>query len=191
MSSIPISLSAQISNWQMTWDDVWQQVNGLPESTLTCQPPHGGWSIQQVIQHLALSEQLSLAYLKKKTLDLQRIPRRDIWYPWRKLALKAYLRSPLRYKAPGLVTEDKFPSEESMTQTVERLKANQTDLKAMVGGLPTEVIRMMVYRHPIAGRMDLDGMFLFFIEHIRHHQRQIQRILDSLPKQGCRQDMRS
>lgn len=182
------TFSQQAANWQMAWQMVWKDIEGLPETTLTSRPQQGGWSIQQVIQHLALSEQLSLTYLRKKTQDMQRVPPRDIWYPLRKLALKTYLRSPFRFTAPSLVTEDKFPRNESMDQTINRLKSNQEEMMSFLLGLPSGVRRHMVYRHPIAGRMDIDGMFMFFADHIHHHQRQIRRILADLPTPGIPPD---
>ncbi|MCF8237848.1 MAG: DinB family protein [Saprospiraceae bacterium] len=166
--------------WQDAWDNLRLQLNELSDHQINKTPTGGGWSIQQVIQHLGLSEQLSLKYLKKKTLDPSRIPKRDMGYPFRKAALYLYLASPFRYKAPGMVSTSQFPKKEDIQDTMVGLVANQEEMIQFIQHLPANATKGMVYKHPIVGRMDLDGMFWFFTWHIRHHIRQIKRIKKNL-----------
>ncbi len=162
--------------WQHAWDTLRLQLTDLSDAQVTRTPSSGGWSIQHVIQHLALSEQLSLQYLKKKTLDPSRIPKRDIGYPIRKAMLYLYLASPFKYKAPAIVSTSQFSKKEDIQETLVGLIANQEELIGFIQKLPAEATTGMVYKHPIVGRMDLDGMFWFFTWHIRHHIRQVKRI---------------
>lgn len=174
------------SDWLCTWDNLLGKIHHLEPELLTQSPAPESWSIQQVIQHLALSEHLSCRYLQKKTLDLNAIPPVDLFYPVRKALLFLYLYSPFRFKAPAMVATPQFP-EEAMGTTLNRLHANQAELIDLIMQLPDRTRRGLVYKHPIVGRMDLQGMLQFFTWHIRHHNRQINRIIKQIKAQETRQ----
>ncbi len=178
----PHTIPKQTTNkaWQDAWDTLRMQIKDLTDSQIIKTPAGGGWSIQQVIQHLGLSEQLSLKYLKKKTLDPSRIPKRDLGYPFRKAALYLYLISPFRFKAPAMVSSRQFANKEDIQETLVGIVAHQEEMIQFIRNLPPEATAGLVYKHPIVGRMDLDGMFWFFTWHIRHHIRQINRIKSNL-----------
>ncbi len=174
-----------IRHWLQTWDELMAQVQHFTPESIIQSPDQGSWSVQQVIQHLALSENLSLQYLRKKTLDPSTIPQKDFSYPIRKALLYLYLASPFKFKAPGIVSDNQFPNEH-FESTLDGLKANQKELLNFLANLPAQARTGLVYRHPIAGRLDLDGMFQFFTWHIQHHNRQIERIRYLFKEQGSR-----
>lgn len=174
-----------IQQWKKTWDQLLTKVHEFPSEDIVRSPAPGMWSIQQVVQHLALSENLSLQYLKKKTLDPAAIPSKDFSYPIRKFLLYLYLASPFKFKAPGMVSDAHFPIEPFET-TLEGLQANQLAMLRFLEQLPEKAKTRLVYRHPISGRMDLEGMFQFFTWHIRHHTGQVDRIHRLLKAQGTR-----
>lgn len=166
-----------IRRWHSAWTPIRSICSAFPETRLTTGPANGGWSVQQVVQHLALSERLSLVYLRKKTQDPSRILPRDWALPIRKLKLAIYLGTPLKYRAPAMVSTPALPVNESLAQTLEGLDRVQHELLDFLASLPIESRHGLIYRHPIAGRLDLDGMFTFFTFHIRHHRPQVERLV--------------
>ena len=171
------------NKWLRTWDQLMTQVQQFTPESVIQSPAEGCWSVQEVVQHLALSEHLSLRYLRKKTLDPSAIPPKDFSYPIRKGLLYLYLVSPFKFKAPPMVSAEQFP-DEHMDTTLAGLRSNQEALLTFIENIPDQAKSGLVYRHPIAGRTDLKGMFQFFTWHIQHHSRQIDRIGKQLKAQG-------
>lgn len=167
--------TSHIVEWLQTWDQLMTQVQQFTPESVIQSPAPGSWSVQEVVQHLALSEHLSLRYLRKKTLDPSAIPPKDFSYPIRKGLLYLYLVSPFKFKAPPMVSAEQFP-DEKMDTTLAGLRSNQEALLTFIDNMPDQAKTGLVYRHPIAGRTDLKGMFQFFTWHIKHHSHQINRI---------------
>lgn len=136
--------------------------------------------MQQVHQHLHLAESQTLAYLQRKAADPSGLPKADFKARLRVLSLELALASPLRFKAPAVANEDHFPHDESWEQTLQRITANHQAFHTFLDELDPRLARIQLFRHPVAGRMPVEGVFRFFRWHVCHHQRQIWRILGNL-----------
>jgi len=173
-------LKKALQRWDYAWRSLMAMLADLPEGLVSKQPAQGGWSVQQVLQHLCLAESQTLAYLQRKAADPAGLPDADIGSRLRVWALEAALASPLRFKAPAVAAEEHFPKDESWTETKQRIEANHAAILVFLDQLDPAIARKQLFRHPVAGRMPVVGVFRFFRWHVRHHQRQVWRILNGL-----------
>lgn len=173
-------LKNSVARWESAWRDLMTMLVDIPERSRCQVPPGGGWSVQQVLQHLYVAESSTLSYLRRKAEDPSALPRVNLASRLRVMALELALASPLRFKAPAMASEAHFPAEETWEQTLQRIRTNHQELHSFLRELDSRLERIQLFRHPVAGRMPIDGVFRFFRWHVRHHQRQVWRILGRL-----------
>jgi hypothetical protein len=145
----------------------WEQLNHAPA---------GQWSAHQVLAHIITSEKLSVQYMKKKILGIQDTTDTNWVEDARMWVFKISQRLPLRYKAPPLVVErtTTYPAMEAMFMDWDLVRS---DLKALLETIPGNLIKRRIYKHPVAGRINVQQGMTFFAEHIIHHQHQLKRLL--------------
>jgi uncharacterized damage-inducible protein DinB len=147
---------------------------GLGDEPLRRSPRPGAWSIVQVLGHLTLAEEGTLAYLKKKMLDPSAIPPAGLGSLARFLMLVAVLRSPVRRKAPALTADP--PAARSLSEARAHWDRVRRDWAAFLASFPAELTGRAVFRHPFAGRLSIGQTLGFMREHFRHHEKQIDRL---------------
>ncbi len=131
-----------------------------------------GWCALDVVQHLVLVEEGVVGYARKK---LQAAPQPVSLRDRAKLALLVLiLRSPIRFRAPvpQVIPKETFPLEVISVRWEEVRK----DLREILGSLPAERRKTLLFRHPICGALDPAGTLDFLEEHAKHHDAQIRRI---------------
>lgn len=155
-------------------------LNSLKSEKYNQQPDPKSWSAGQVANHLYLSEKLSLAYLRKKMSYPDTIPPFHIKSWGGILLYKLVFASGIKFKAPKQI---------SMWEIQEVLPADQLDRKwnelrvELFGFLREKYPQFrnrLVYNHPFAGRMTMNQMLIFLNDHIRHHTKQVRRILKKI-----------
>lgn len=138
--------------------------------------PPGQWSAIQVLAHLVTAEKMSVAYMSKKMAGIQETTDTGLLEDVRMLALKWSQRLPLKFKAPVAVVE-KTPAYPALEALLTDWDAVRQDLKKLLQHIPPALLRRKIYRHPVAGRLNVQHALAFFREHINHHQPQLQRLL--------------
>jgi hypothetical protein len=153
-----------------------RQVSGLTADRYN-QCINGKWSIAQILTHLLTSERLSLGYMKKKSLGVDKVGNSGVLESLKSSLLKASQRLPfLRYKAPKYVIENTpqpLPFEH-LNRDWDELR---NELRKFLESIEDKNIRKKIYKHPVAGRLDVVQAVTFFHEHIIHHLPQIKRLL--------------
>ncbi len=152
-----------------------RRTEGLDDAKLNQSPGENQWSVIQVFCHLMRAEELSLDYIQKKIKDRSRLQKAGLGSALRSAALALFLRSPLRFKAPARSAE--VPEAQDLPTTVSEWDRVRAEWRAMIAAFPVEIQDQAVFRHPVAGRMSLQQALRFMEEHIRHHAKQIDRIL--------------
>jgi len=147
------------------------------DDLLNQQPPGGGWSALQVMQHLMRSEMLSRKYLEKKLSFQPELKKAGIVTGLRGWMLNFYLRAPFKFKAPDNVDENSFPIRADLSELADQWLEERRTLRRFLEQQPAELFEKEVYRHPFAGRLSLAGMVHFFDGHFRRHREQIRRTL--------------
>lgn len=145
----------------------WEKLNSAPA---------GRWSVNQVLAHLITSEKLSVQYMQKKALGINETTDTTWLEEVRMFAIIVSQRLPLRYKAPKLVVErtPNYPAFEALMMDWDLAR---TELKSLLETIPGALIKRKIYKHPVAGRINIQHAMLFFSEHIIHHQHQLNRLL--------------
>jgi hypothetical protein len=136
----------------------------------------GKWSIAMILTHLVTSERLSLGYMKKKSLGIDTAGETGWAESIKSLLLTISQHLPFRFKAPKAVLESTPPalSFESLTKEWSTLRA---ELIAFVETIEQKHIHKKIYKHPVAGRLNIIQALRFSREHIIHHLPQIKRLL--------------
>lgn len=175
-------IEKRIRNLEKTHRHLIDFIADLPEEMYHHQISPSKWSIAQAANHVYLSEQLSLAYLKKKMSDLKSIPS---YHPksWVFLmALKLSIKSPIRFKAPLAINMWKDQPIRSQLDLDQNWSTLREELFAFIRTHAQEYGSHLVYRHPFTGRMTMSHMLIFLNDHMKHHFKQINRIYRQLPQ---------
>ena len=155
---------------------LFERLGGLSDEVLNRRPPDDGWSVIQVVAHLSLAEELSVRYLAKKLAEGGAdAPRAGFGSAFRSGLLTLALRSPLRFKAPTRSTD--VPERATFSEVAAHWDTVRSSLLATVEAVPPEVADRAIFKHPRAGRINLDQALSFMEEHFDHHLRQIDRVL--------------
>lgn len=153
--------------------------SNLSAEAYACQPDETTWSPGQIINHLYLSEKLSLAYLRKKMSYPETIPSYTLKSWWNTCLAKAILLSPKKLKAPAGIDmwQHKALPIPELSQQWDALRNEMKNY--LVDSYP-DFHDKLVYNHPFAGRMTMLQMLIFFNDHIDHHTRQLHRVVRRL-----------
>jgi uncharacterized damage-inducible protein DinB len=151
-------------------EGVLREVRGLSPAQRTFQPAPDAWSAVQVIQHLLLAERESVRFLKSGREPGRRSFKHRILH----VGVRLVLASGLRVKAPS---ERVLPQEDLSLEELEAAwQETRQELLEYLGGVPADRLKRQVFRHPIAGPLDIEQALDFFSNHLRHHRRQLARI---------------
>jgi uncharacterized damage-inducible protein DinB len=138
--------------------------------------PPGKWSVAQVISHLIASEQLSVGYLNKKILGIETAPKTGFPEQLKMIVLIISQRLPLKFKAPTVIVQN-TPNYENIEQLKMAWGKTRNDLKAVLEKFDDNQINRKVFKHPVAGMLNIQQALRFFREHIIHHTPQIKNLL--------------
>jgi hypothetical protein len=150
---------------------------GVSDKKLSASPAKGKWSINQILIHLLTSEQLTLAYVKKKSLGVDGLKNSGAWELLRMEILKWSQRLPfLKYNAPIYVVAN-TPEAVSFQELERRWTLTRMELHQFLDTIEESNMRKLIYKHPVAGRFDIIQCLMFMSEHYHHHLPQIKRLL--------------
>ena len=133
-----------------------------------------GWSVIQVFAHLETAEQGSTLYMRKKMKAGSNMPEFSLQHKIKFFLTKGLLQSSLKWKAPKIVANPEGGY--SLDEMKKRWRETRQETEQFVSDYPEELMNKAVYKHPMAGRLDLSGAIDSFIYHQRHHIHQIRRI---------------
>ena len=135
------------------------------------------WSIAQILTHLLTSERLSVGYMKKKSLGINSIQNSGLAEEVRYGLLKMSQRIPfLKYRAPKVVVEN-TPLALPFEDLKREWQSLRDDLRTFLDSIDERNISKKIYKHPVAGRLNVKQAIGFFGEHFNHHLPQIKRLL--------------
>ena len=150
-------------------------LEGVDEGVLRRPRDDGGWSILQILGHLALAEHHTLSYIRKKVQDPSALPRAGALSFWRMAVVVVALRSPYRAKAPERTAHPEAGT--TLAAVRERWDGVRQDWQELIDACPPSLVDRAVFRHPSVGLVSLAHTLAFLQAHQSHHRRQIQRRL--------------
>jgi uncharacterized damage-inducible protein DinB len=135
----------------------------------------GGWSVLQIMGHLALAEHHTLVSIRKRIQDPSTLTRAGAKSFWRMAAVVVALRTPLRIKAPERTAHPEPNT--SLDAVREHWDGVRQDWQELIDGFPPSLLDRAVFRHPRVGLVSLAHTLAFLRAHQDHHGRQIRHRL--------------
>jgi len=157
------------------------EIKILNDDELNYKPKPDKWSIIQVIHHLIKSEQLSVVYIKRKISNKSNIDKSNLRSKFNAFALKWGLNFPIKFKAPASVSNvPDFDTFENTTSKWDNVRNSFIDL---INNTSERILYRNIFKHPIAGKMNIIGTLDFFDAHFQHHKKQIKSLLTHLTQE--------
>ncbi len=148
-------------------------VRGWPEARLQFHPAPGQWSALQVFDHIERTERVILDAAKAGVVRPHSLGARDrLGY----LFLEKVFQTERKVKVPSSAKIVLPGAEPGMDNVLARWQETRNDLRVFYDALTPEQLRRGIFRHPVAGWMDMTRILGFFSVHITHHVFQIQRL---------------
>lgn len=154
---------------------LFQMIQNQGDDILNKKPAPGKWSPIQILHHLILAESGTYQYVKKKTGNPDQLEKSG----WREklnyIILSIFLKAPLKWKAPKVASD--LPEQDSLSHTADLYSALRSEWKQLIEEMPEDISDKKIFRHPIAGRMNLEDTLGFMELHAKRHFNQIREIL--------------
>lgn len=154
------------------------ELKNYDDDLLNKQPAPSKWSVAEVIAHLITAEEMSLKYLSKKIQDTSKEKPETLKSKYRWLLVQIVFTFNIKFKAPEIV-EPKMGY-----QSLATLEAKWSDVRnqtlQVLQKLSDEEVNKTLWKHAIAGKMNLQHMVQFFGMHYNRHKKQIERTLKAV-----------
>ncbi len=150
------------------------------DEVLNRKPAPDAWSVNEVIDHLLIAEEASLQYLQKKTRDISKEGLAG-FAGWRRLTVvKLLFVLPIKFKVPALVAPTK--TDYRLTDLENRWAGVRNQTHILLAQLGDADLNKTIWKHTIAGKMNIYQMMEFFTIHFDRHRKQIERTLRAVQK---------
>ncbi|PJJ59897.1 DinB family protein [Hymenobacter chitinivorans] len=140
-------------------------------------PGVGQWSAAQVVQHLLVAETGIGQYISKKIQQEEGLTKTSFMTFVRSRVLRLALRLPfLRFKAPkylAALTPDTVPPLPELRADWERVRRQ---LEQILNEFPSLLLNRDIFKHPRSGMLNIYQTLDFMVDHVLHHQKQLERI---------------
>ena len=158
--------------------DLIQELSKLDSTVLNKRPKPETWTVIQNLLHLVMAEASSVAYMRKKLSFTSQLPKAGFKSRFRRMLLSLAFALPFKFKAPkGL---DILPEFTDFNELSSKWALQRLDLQRFIETLPENVIDGEIWRHQVAGKMNIAQMLDFFYDHVKRHQEQIKRALHDI-----------
>lgn len=140
-------------------------------------PAAGQWSAAQVVHHLLVSETGIGDYIDKKVEQAEGLEKAGLVHTAKSLLLRALLRLPfLKFKAPSrlkALTPTEVPP---LPELREQWASVRRRLEQTLNEYPSKLLNRAIFKHPRSGMLTIYQTLDFMVDHVLHHQRQVERI---------------
>ncbi len=150
--------------------------DALTSAQRSFRPSDGGWTADEVAQHLVKSETGTLHIVQKQAAAGD--ARRDVGTPdeARLAALESFLRSDSRVPMPEGQAPHIAPTSPPDAAWRDRFAAFGIDWHTLADTMPAELEPVGLMSHFRAGAISAAGCARFLGAHIDHHTRQLERL---------------
>lgn len=154
-------------------------LQAFESSQLTRIPADGKWSAIMTMHHLILAEGGSITYCKKKMSFNPELVDATEEQIKMETKLPYLLRSP-KYKveAPQGLSVEFLDNTMTLDEASEKWTAVRKEVRDFIENQPDVSFSKALYKHPLAGKMRLIGMLMFFDGHLDSHISQIKSNFD-------------
>jgi uncharacterized damage-inducible protein DinB len=154
-----------------------EELTLVDEKKLQQAPGDDKWSIVHTLTHLLTSERMSLQYMKKKSLGVDKLGNSGVLESFKFRLLQISQRVVLlKYKAPRIVVEQ-TPKTLSFQELQRQWEIARNELKDFLNTIEEKNVRKKIYKHPVMGMLDAVQGVAFLREHFIHHLPQLKKLI--------------
>jgi uncharacterized damage-inducible protein DinB len=154
-----------------------QELSAYDNDRLNRKPSPEAWSVTQVMLHLIEAELMATQYIEKKLSFGVNIPRAGFKSAVRRKLLSLAFALPIKIKAPEKLNG--FPDYSDFNELKTRWASQRLALQELINKMPDNVLDGEIFKHIVAGKMNIAQMISFFNEHFNRHKKQIARTLQA------------
>ncbi len=145
-------------------------------------PATGHWSATQVVHHLFFIEGNIVKYVQKKMHADELLPKVGLFTRLRARLVRLMLRLPgFKYKAPrGVATLTDAGEVPPLPELRREWEALRREMERLLNEFPGRQLNRAIFPHPRSGRITMYQVMDFLLDHLLHHQQQINRITKAL-----------
>lgn len=149
-------------------------------------PTAGKWSAVQVVHHLLFIEGNIIQYIQKKMQSEEALPKVGLLTRLRAQFVRLFLRLPgLKAKAPrGVATLTDAGDLPSLPELRATWEASRRQLERLLNEFPGRQLNRAIFPHPRSGQINIYQVMEFLLDHLLHHQQQMDRITKVLRPAG-------
>ena len=155
--------------------NLFNELKNYSDEVINKKPAPEKWSVAEVIAHLITAEEMSLKYLSKKIQDTSKESDEGLKNKYRWLLVQIVFTFNIKFKAPEIV-EPKMGY-----QSLGALETKWSDVRNQtlqtLQKLSEEEVNKTLWKHALAGKMNLHHMVQFFGVHYNRHKKQIERTI--------------
>jgi len=160
--------------------DLFEMISNLSAEQINEKPLSGKWSISEIISHLITAEKLSVNYIQKKIQGVNTVKNSGLFEELKMLVLKISQRiEGLKFKAPGYVVNNTVVYSDIAELKKEWSKTRE-DFRQLLERMEDKHLEKKIYKHAIAGYLNIQHALMFFREHVTHHRPQIGKLIKTL-----------
>ena len=168
-------LEKQFTELETERKNLFSDLKKYSDEVINKKPSPAKWSVAEVIAHLITAEEMSLKYLSKKIQDTSKEGEESFKNKYRWLLVQIVFTFNIKFKAPEIV-------EPNMGyQTLSDLEGKWSNIRYQtlqaLQKLSEEEANKTLWKHALAGKMNLHHMVQFFGVHYNRHKKQIERTL--------------
>jgi len=165
---------ARLNELETLRKEIVSEYDAYTTDQLTFKPEPTHWNLLQVLDHIVTSEKMSAIYVKRQLTGKKYPPPPGFKSKYRYAILKLAFKLPFRYKAPSIVdSTGKSPDLHNLQESWNTIRQ---EFRTIIESIDEELLDLGVYKHPRAGLLNMEQALDFMIIHIRHHQKQMERI---------------
>lgn len=158
--------------------NLFNELKNYSDEVINKKPSSDKWSVAEVIAHLITAEEMSLKYLSKKIQDTSKEKPEGFKHKYRWILVQIVFNFNIKFKAPEIV-EPKMGY-----QSLANLETKWSDIRnqtlQLLQKLSDDEVNKTLWKHAIAGKLNLHHMVQFFGVHYNRHKKQIERTLTSV-----------
>jgi uncharacterized damage-inducible protein DinB len=144
-------------------------------------PGANKWSAAQVVQHLVISESSIGQYLERKLLQEEGHQKAGIGTFLKSRLLRVLLRLPFtRFKAPSYLAKLMPETTPPLSDLQAEWEAVRRRMERLLNEFPGKLLSHAIFKHPRSGMLTIHQTLDFMLDHILHHQQQVERIRKAL-----------
>lgn len=159
---------------------LFQELSDYSQETLSLPEKAGAWSVLECVHHLYITEWGTDRYIRKKTQKPELIPPYSKIAALKLQALRFTFGTGIKFKAPSALP--KPPVDATLDMVNKDWAEVRSSLHDLMKELPDELQQKGIFRHPIAGRINMTQTLDFFDFHFDRHEGQIRRVLKAVVK---------